>query len=127
MRSESWTFIWQPKVSIRYFFAISVRLAGFRLSPRRRKHLGRRRADGVGDGRSSYHPRDFVHAPGRVEPVHRRDRPGPPNGFFDPELRRAPRGNLRQVRDAEDLEAAAQRLEACADDFRHSPADPGID
>src|SRR5689334_3294511 len=24
MRSESWKFIWQPKVSIRYFFAISV-------------------------------------------------------------------------------------------------------
>src|SRR5437667_7791056 len=52
-----------------------------------------------------------------------------PAGIFFPneEVRRREAGDLRQMRDADDLIARGELLKLSPDDFRHPPANPGID
>src|SRR5947207_11370287 len=144
MRSESWTFIWQPKVSIRYLRAMASRcgprvgrqLSPFALSlsplPCGRpgpsfKHLTRGAAETIGNYVPAQHPGELVDAPGLVEPADRR--PGPPalDLFLDLEMGIRVGRNLRQVRDAEDLERRSERAQAAADDVRDTAADAGVD
>src|SRR5919197_5113450 len=136
IRSESWTFIWQPKVSIRYLRAMASRrgpgvgrqLSPFALSlsPLRGgrpgpsfKHLTRGAAETIGNYVPTQHPGELVDAPGLVEPAD--CGPGAPalDLFLDLEMAIGVGRDLRQVRDAENLERRSHRAHAAGDDLAH--------
>ena len=105
-------------------------LGDFRLSPARRSPseqfagAGPGLLPGIGP---AHHPRDLVDPlprPSRVTEVTVR---GPATRLLDVEVGRAGGGNLRQVRDAEDLEALAERAQLLAHHRRDPPADAGVD
>src|ERR1019366_4677364 len=64
IRSESWTFIWQPNVSIRYLRAMFRGLSPFALRFRLplRQHLTGRGPKAIGNRFPTEHPRELVHA-----------------------------------------------------------------
>src|SRR5687768_15550243 len=147
MRSESWKFIWQPNVSIRYFFDIAVTAGrdsrdsaaagragtfafAFRLLFPFRLAAGdeftRAGADAVGDRRAADHAGNLIDASLVVQPVDGGDCPVAAYMLLDAELRRGTGGDLRQVRDAEHLEIVAQPPQLRPDHVRHSPADTGV-
>src|SRR5436190_5518995 len=144
IRSESWTFIWQPNVSIRYFlanlpllslspwtFAFAFRLGsagglcplpdGLRL-----KHLTRRPSKAIGDRFAAQHPRQFFDAAAAIEPLHGRLRPAALDPLLDLKVRVGARRDLRQVRDAEDLERGSEGAELASDDVGDTPADSSV-
>src|SRR6185369_10480216 len=143
IRSESWKFIWQPNVSMRYLRATStLRFRSFAFAFRRRfafrlpapaagahgrltirQHLARRGPQAVGDRRASEHPAQFLHTPRLVEPRHRRARAAALDPLLDREVRIGARRDLREVRDAEYLKRGPQRTKLPADHFSHAPAD----
>src|SRR5712691_816129 len=143
MRSESWKFIWQPKVSIRYLFAMGSRILRqfadfrFRLLPFALSGPGHFRPgveqfagtgpNLLGNGGAANHTRDFFDSPVFVEPTDACHRAAPTHGFFNRELRRSARRDLWQVRDAQDLEPLPQRLQSRTDDVSDAAADTGID
>src|SRR5690349_22905186 len=59
----------------------------------------------LGDGRATDHPRNFFNSSCVVESIDTRHRPGAAHGLLDEKLRRAACRNLRQVRNAQYLEA----------------------
>src|SRR5258706_7586573 len=170
MRSESWKFIWQPNVSMRYFFATRLSLSPFafapggsertRPTPLVRKDLpythanpkgpalrtaacpaGLRRPGPFGPGvqefagtrpnllghrRPTDHTRHLFDTACVIEALDARHGPAPAHGLLDHELRVPARRNLREVRDAEDLELFAERLQPRTDDIRHPAADAGV-
>ena len=63
----------------------------------------------------------------RVEPLHARDRTIAANRLLNSELRRAARGDLREVGNAQHLEPRAKSLEPRAYDVRNAAADARID
>src|SRR6476660_3650730 len=146
MRSESWTFIWQPYVSMKYFrdmrlwralplgpspagsfafafrfvFASRPHLAGL-------QHLRRARPNGWRDDVAGNHPRHFFLAFGGAKSRDGRERPSLAHGLADVEVRRPVRGDLGQVGNAEYLESIRQTLQTSSHHVRHCPADPGVD
>src|SRR4029077_7442722 len=111
IRSESWTFIWQPNVSIRYSFA-NLRLLSFSLwtfafafRPARRgrpgglpdglrlKHLTRRPPKTMGVRLAAQHPRQLFDAAVAVEAFDGRLRPAPIDPLLDLKVRVGARGN----------------------------------
>src|SRR3954454_739119 len=147
MRSESWTFIWQPKVSIRYLRAtsefssapvIALRVLGrakptfafaFRFRPglSSYQHLTRGRPKAIADRFAAEHARHLLDARRFVQPANRRARPSAVDPFLDCEMRIGVGGDLRQVRDAEHLECRPQRAQLAADDVGDAAANAGID
>src|SRR4051794_4562355 len=147
IRSESWTFIWQPKVSIRYLRATSkfssassVALAvpvranrtfafAFRFRPdlSSHQHLTRGRPKAIADRFAAEHARDLLDAGRLVQPANRRARSSAVDAFLDCEMRIGVSGDLRQVRDAERLECRPQRAQLAPDDVGDAAADAGID
>src|SRR5688500_10461602 len=141
MRSESWTFIWQPYVStteVRFASDMDFsesrtraeppRSVDLRLSPRLcGEQIARPGTDAGRDRLPSHHTGHFG-LPGLVvEPLDARH--GAAVGGL---LRHAvvlvtERGNLRQVGDAEDLAAGREGVQPGADDVRDCPADAGVD
>src|SRR5580765_293691 len=131
IRSESWTFIWQPNVSIRYLRAISLPEASlvlclplrpwqsplptfafrpFAFAPARPaaagpllKHLTRGPSEAIRDRFPAEHARHFVHASRLIQPRHRGPRASPLDALFDLKVRIGVRRDLGQVGDAEDL------------------------
>src|SRR4029077_19336399 len=105
IRSESWTFIWQPNVSIRYFLAnlpllsLSPWTFAFAFRPARRsgpgglpdglrlKHLTRRPSKTIGDRFAAQHPRHFVDAAVAIEGSHGRLRPARVDPLLDLKVR----------------------------------------
>src|SRR5213592_704269 len=84
IRSESWTFIWQPKVSIRYLRATST----FRFRPFafRLQHLTCGLPKAIGDRFSTEHARELVDAAVGVQPPHGRLGPAALDALFDLEV-----------------------------------------
>src|SRR5258706_7373011 len=125
IRSESWTFIWQPKVSIRYLRATFAALPfvsfvdlcalvseaasasafafALRLSPVH-QHLTCGGPDTIAHPLAAEHARELVDAAGVVEPSNRRARPPALDALLDREVRVGRRRDLRQVCDAQHLE-----------------------
>src|SRR5207248_2976397 len=143
IRSESWTFIWQPKVSIRYLRAtfaalpfvsfvdlrVLVSEAAFafalRLSPLH-QHLTGGGPDTIAHPLAAEHARELVDAAGVVEPSNRRARPPALDALLDREMRVGCRRDLRQVRDAQHLERRSERPQRAADDVGDAAADAGV-
>src|SRR5438093_2323668 len=125
IRSESWTFIWQPKVSIRYLRATST----FRFRPFafRLQHLTCGLPKAIGDRFPAKHARELVDAAIGIETAHGRLGPAALDPLFDLEVCIRVRRNLRQVRDAQYLEGGTQRSQRAADDVGDATADAGID
>src|SRR5580765_777758 len=144
IRSESWTFIWQPNVSIRYFLAnvpllsLSPETFAFAFRPARRsgpgslpdglrlKHLTRRPSKTIGDRFAAQHPRQLFDPAVAVEAFHRVLRPAPLDPLLDLKVRVGARGNLRQVRDAEHLERGPEGAELASDHVGDTAADSGV-
>src|SRR6185295_13722438 len=89
--------------------------------------LTRRGPKAIADCLAAEHPRDFVDAAGLVEAADRRPRPSAIHTLVDCEVRIGVGGDLRQVRDAEDLERGAERTQLAADDVGDAAADAGVD
>src|SRR5262249_30134127 len=129
IRSESWTFIWQPKVSIRYLRTTPTS-QGFRFRPfafapplprrtgsgrsgapvRRRpllQHLTSGCPQPTGDRVAAEHAGDLVDPAGLIEPRDQRARAPAFHTLLDAEVRIGVGRNLREMRDAEDLEGRA--------------------
>src|SRR5262245_15313666 len=119
MRSESWTFIWQPNVSIRYLRATSP----FRFRPfafafrhwssrtRRPKparpllqHLTGGAPKSLANRFAAKHPRQLLDPAVAGQPPDRRRGPPALDPLVDLDVRIGVGGNLREVRNAEDLE-----------------------
>src|SRR5688500_7689143 len=146
MRSESWTFIWQPNVSMRYFLATAVGFAFafrfcflFRLRPPglpragsrsarrpRRQQLAGAGPHRFGDRGAANHPRDLLHPSVGVQALDRCRGAVAADVLLDAEVRGGPGRDLRQVRDAQDLEVPPERGEVLADDLGDAPADAGV-
>src|SRR3982750_4703611 len=75
IRSESWTFIWQPNVSMRYFLATfyDFRLSPFAFPPPG-KHLLRRSPQAVGDPFAAEHAGELFDSAVAIQPDHGRPR-----------------------------------------------------
>src|SRR5439155_15023611 len=84
IRSESWTFIWQPNVSIKYLRAT----AAFRFRPFafRLQHLTGGLPKAIGDRCSAEHARELVDAAVGIEPAHGRRGPPALDMLFDLEM-----------------------------------------
>src|SRR5258708_20721948 len=119
MRSESCTFIWQPKVSIRYLRAISAFLSRtfafrFRLSLGRSRaaslleHLTGGAPQALGNRLAAEHARDFLHAAVAGEPADRRPGAAALDQLLDREVRIGGPRNPPQVPCAPPLEPRAQ-------------------
>src|ERR1043166_3907359 len=102
---------------MRYFLATPSTFAfrPFAFAPPRRsagspfqKHLTRRPSKAIGDRFTAEHPRQLLHAAAIVKARHRRPRPATLDSLFNLEMRIGVRGNLRQVRDAQNLKRRAQ-------------------
>src|SRR5438445_6141092 len=90
IRSESWTFIWQPKVSITYLRATSTfrfRPFAFRLRLSSHQHLTRRPPKAIADRFTAEHPRELVDAPVLAQAVDRRPRPPALDALVDFKMR----------------------------------------
>src|SRR5207244_262215 len=153
MRSESCTFIWQPKVSIRYFRAtnlpscplcplcpwccVGLRFRPFAFAPRPRRafraaralhqHLTRGASETIAYGLAAEHARQLVNSLRVVETPNRCRRAPFLDSLLDVNMRIGVGGNLREMRDAQHLERRPQRAQLAADHVRHAPANPGID
>src|SRR5262249_19323416 len=142
IRSESWTFIWQPNVSIRYLRAtlasvpsvsfvdlgVLVALRTFAFALRfRLQHLTSGLPEAIADRLPSQHPRELGDAPVGREPPHGRPGPPPLDPLLDLKVRVGIRRDLRQVRDAEHLKRRSERPQLAPDDVGNAAADAGVD
>src|SRR5205085_4057177 len=99
-----------------------------RLSARLLEQLFRVDDRAGGDRFAAEHARDLGDAlVVLVEPADARTRVAGGVFFPDVEMRRAEAGDLRQVRDADDLIPGGELLQFAADDFRNAAADAGVD
>jgi hypothetical protein len=73
------------------------------------------------------HPGQFLYPAILVEPLHGCDRSAAADALLDRKVARAGGRDLRQMRNAQDLEALAERPEFVADHSRHPSADPRVD
>src|SRR5437763_3507187 len=122
MRSESWTFIWQPNVSIRYLRATRPHplcvlrslcgldrlrvlcslcvlrvLATFAFAFRfRHQHLTGGAPKTIGHRLTAQHPREFLDTAIRSQPLNGRVRPASHHALLDGKVRIRERGNLRE-------------------------------
>src|SRR5690349_9385179 len=137
MRSESWTFIWQPNVSIRYLgaivssrargsrplgppatfafrpFAFAPRVSGLRAGGPGAllQHLTSGAPKSVGNRLTAEHARELLDPRVGPEPPDNGRRPPAIDAFVDLDVRVGAGGNLRQVRDAEHLKRRAEGLQ----------------
>src|SRR4051794_3309133 len=104
MRSESWKFIWQPKVSMRYFLVTDAAFAfafRFLFTFRRRSGACQEFTGSLEnrstDSRPANHPRYLLHASVHIQFGDGRGCPTPLDHLVNQELSRRASSNLRQV------------------------------
>src|SRR5688572_22096467 len=91
------------------------------------QHIAGAGSHAVGNSCSPDHPRNLLDASSGVKTFNRGEGTPPADLFFDTELRGPTRGDLRQVRDAEHLEAFAKLPQADANHIGHTAADSRVD
>src|SRR5688572_17068857 len=122
--SESSSFIWHPKVSIKNFLAMG--LTALDRAQRMIQHFARMPARCFGDSFAPQHPRQLLDPLRLVQALDRGLRPRSHRLFTDGIVMCGVGGNLREMSDTKYLVAARDGAKAAPDDFSHPAPDPDI-